>query len=201
MKKRKRKRQWFIVGLLSLLVVGSTFSFFSAEGRIENKFHSTEARIYLNEKFNPNDRWVPGEEKQKEVWFGNDGNMAAVLRIRFEKSLEGINGISETITDKIQLNFADDFDIEWEQHGEWYYYKKVLEPSMVTGITLKSVTISDKLSNGENGILKNYSNSIFDVSIKGELLQASLGKETAQWQQWEWIPEIINEKVVWKQRN
>lgn len=197
----KENKLLFCIGFLFLLLIGSTVTYFQAESQMANKFYTAEAKIYLNEKFNPNDQWLPGEEKQKEVRFGNEGDVAAVLRIRFQKTLTGRDGISEAVTNKIQLNFTEKFLTEWEQHGDWYYYKKVLEPEQLTDVTLRSVTISNELGNDEHGILKDYSGAVFDVQIKGELLQASLAEEAAGWQNWEWIPELSGNQITWKQRN
>lgn len=201
MKKMRRRKWLFGAGLLALLMTGSIFAYFSASDSLENQFYTAEAKIFLNETFNPKDEWLPGEEKQKEVRFGNEGSIAAVLRIKFTRSLTMQNGTEEKDTDKIQLKFADGFQTEWEQHGEWYYYKKVLEPSAMTDITLRSVTISDTLGNDEHQITKDYSASVFDVQVEGELLQASLASKSAVWEDWDWIPEVSGSQVTWKRGN
>lgn len=198
MKRHRKTQGLLILGVLSMLVIGSTAAYFQNSSQIENHFHMTEPEVYLNEKFNPYDQWVPGEQKQKEVRFGNDGKMAAVLRAKFTPYLEK-GGTQVSISgNELQLNFDDSFEQEWIQYGEWYYYKKVLAPEEMTGITLSSVTISTALGNDEHGIQTDYSGAIFDVQITGELLQASLAEEIAASQGWQ-SPTITNGQVTWQQ--
>lgn len=198
MRKRKIKKFLLILGMLVLFAFGSTYAYFQTSESIDNNFRSTEAKVYLNEKFNPNDEWVPGEEKQKEVRFGNDGNIASVLRVRFTSVLKLEDGTEEPEAAKnFQLNFAPDFQEEWVKQGEWYYYKKVLLPEQMTEITLKSVTISDNIGNDEHGITKDYSQATYDVKIEGELLQASLALESAVFMKWGMTPNVTEDTVTW----
>lgn len=198
MGKKNNKKILMILGLLALLILGMTLAYFQKSESIDNKFQSAEAKIYLNEKFDPNDRWVPGEEKQKEVRFGNDGKIDAVLRVRFIPVLKLKNGTEDEVAAKeFKLNFADDFNANWEKHGEWYYYKKVFASKQLTEITLKSVTISDSIGNDEHGIAADYSDATYDVKIEGELLQASFASEAAEYMKWELVPQINGQEVNW----
>lgn len=198
MKKRKIKIFLLILGMLVLFAFGSTYAYFQTSESIDNNFRSTEAKVYLNEKFNPNDEWVPGEEKQKEVRFGNDGNIASVLRVRFTSVLKLEDGTEDPEAAKnFQLNFTTDFQEDWVKQGEWYYYKKVLLSEQMTEITLKSVTISDNIGNDEHGITKDYSQAIYDVKIEGELLQASLASEGAAFMKWGMTPTVTGDTVTW----
>ena len=85
---KNKRRMILILGVLIPLVIGSTWAYFSKTVKMDNQFQSSEAKVYLNEKFDPKDRWVPGEEKQKEVRFGNEGQISAVLRVRFTSVLK-----------------------------------------------------------------------------------------------------------------
>lgn len=198
----KGKRKWWLPGfaLIAVLMVGSTLAYFRSSYGIENKLKTADAKVYLNEKFDPNDQWLPGEEKQKEVRFGNEGWISSVLRVKFMPIIEKADGSQEVISaDLLQLNFIENMAETWEKHGDWYYYKKVLAPSEMSEVTLKSVTLSDQIGNDEHGISRDYSSEIFDVQIKSELLQASLAKEGAIKQNWEWIPEVMEDQVKWTQ--
>lgn len=197
MRRHRKIRILFVPGLLAFLVIGSTFAYFGELNPIANNFYTTEPEVYLEEKFNPYDQWVPGEKKQKEVRFGNEGQMAAVLRVKFIPYLErGENKVTLS-NQEITLNFDDSMQTEWVRHGDWYYYCKVLEPKERTGITLNAVTISAALGNDEHGIQTDYSGAVFDVEIIGELLQASLAEEIAGSQGWA-IPSITNSQVSWQ---
>ena len=59
---------------------------------VTNPFSIGQANIYLDETFDVDDKWVPGEEKQKEVAFGNDGDVDVVIRARFTPELILKNG-------------------------------------------------------------------------------------------------------------
>lgn len=199
MRRRKNKKFLLILGLLAVLAVGSTLSYFYASDTIDNKFRTTEAKAYISEKFDPNDRWVPGEEKQKEVRFGNDGEIAAVLRAKFTPVLKLKDGTEDPeAAGDFQLNFSTDFQKDWVKDGDWYYYKKVLSPSQMTDITLKSVTVSDQTGNDEHGIRTDYSGASYEVKVEGELLQASLAAESATYMKWKMIPTVTGETVAWK---
>lgn len=198
MRIKKNKKLLLLLGMLVLLVFGSTLAYFQKSENIDNKFQSAEAKIYINEKFDPNDRWVPGEEKQKEVQFGNEGKIDTVLRVKFTPVLKLEDGTEDEIAAKdFALNFASDFNTSWEKHGGWYYYKKVLKSSQMTDITLKSVTISDKIGNDEHGISTDYTGAFYDVKIEGELLQASLATEAAKYMKWDVTPQISDQQVNW----
>ena len=202
MKKSKNIKYLLFVGLLVLLGFGSTVAYFYASKTIDNEFRTSEPKIYLYEKFAPGERWIPGEEKQKEVRFGNDGNLASVLRVKFTPALKLEDGTEdkEAVKD-FKLNFAEIFMENWEKHGEWYYYKKVLSPDEKTDITLKSVTISNNIGNNEHNLENkiDYSNAFYEVNIEGELLQTSLASEGAKADKWEMIPVVTGNKVVWNE--
>lgn len=199
MGKKKNKKMLLIFGLLVLMAIGSTYAYFQASDSIDNQFHSAEAKVYLNEKFDPNDRWVPGEEKQKEVRFGNEGRIAAVLRVKFTPVLKLKDGTEDTnAAAGFKLNFAENFSANWTEKDGWYYYNKVLSPGELTELSLKSVTISDVIGNDEHGIATDYSEATYDVNIEGELLQASLAAEAAKYMNWGLIPTVTGESVAWQ---
>ena len=198
MRMKRNKKVLLIMGMLTLLVIGSTFAYFQKTESIDNKFKSAEAKVNITEKFNPKDQWVPGEEKQKEVRFGNEGKIAAVLRAKFTPVLKLEDGTEDSEAAKgFQLNFTDDFFRNWTEKDGWYYYNKVLSPEELTDITLKSVTISDAIGNDEHGILTDYSGASYDVKIEGELLQASLATEAANYMKWGMIPTVTGTTVTW----
>lgn len=199
MKMKRNKKVLLIMGMLALLVIGSTFAYFQKSESIDNKFKSAEAKVNITEKFNPKDQWVPGEEKQKEVRFGNEGTIASVLRVKFTPVLTLKDGTEDAEAAKdFHLNFADDFKQNWTDGGDgWYYYNKVLEPDQMTDLTLKSVTISDKIGNDEHGIGTDYTKASYDVNIEGELLQASYAAEAANQMSWGKTPAVTGKQVTW----
>lgn len=198
--KRRRYKGYLIAGMFALFVMSGAFAYFTAQYSIDNRLNGSEAKVYLNELFDPNDKWVPGEEKQKEVRFGNEGKIASVMRAKFTQQLKRKDGTADPDAVKgFSLNFSDKFREEWEQIGDWYYYKKVLEPGQMTDITLKSVTISNQIGNDEHQIAPDYSQAEYDVKIEGELIQASAASEGASSMKWGAVPQVTGDTVVWTQ--
>ena len=185
----------------ALLIIGASLAYYFASADVGNKFETAEARVYMTEKFDPADKWVPGEEKQKEVRFGNDGGMDAVIRVRFDRTLKLSDGTEVTdqdILDSFELNFADGFADSWVKGDDgWYYSRKVLQKGERTDLTLKSVTVSSLVSNDVHGVKTDYSSAVFSVDVKGELIQASVAKDAAEAQGWGMIPQISGSTVEW----
>lgn len=198
-KVRNKKILLLVIGIIALLAVECAFAFFHTSDSIDNHFQTAEAKVYMNETFASGDTWVPGEEKQKEVRFGNDGTMSSVLRVKFTPVLTRKDGmVDKAAAQSFTLNFSDDFSLNWVQKGDWYYYEKVLSPSQVSEVTLKSVTVSDQVGNDEHGIETDYSNATYEVKVEGELLQASLAAEGAEALKWDMSPTVSGDQVAWK---
>ena len=198
-KVKNKKILLLVIGIIALLAVECAFAFFHTSDSIDNHFQTAEAKVYMDETFASGDTWVSGEEKQKEVRFGNEGTMASVLRVKFTPVLTRKDGtVDEVAAQNFTLNFSDDFSRNWVKKGEWYYYKKVLSPSQVSEVTLKSVTVSDQIGNDEHGIQTDYSGATYEVKVEGELLQASLATEGAEALQWGLSPTVNGEQVTWK---
>lgn len=185
----------------AVLVAGVSLAYYYASGEIPNRFETAEAKVYMSEKFDPSDRWVPGEQKQKEVRFGNEGDTDAVIRVRFDKVLklsDGTEVSDQDILDGFTLNFADGFSTGWVRGSDgWYYSRNVLKSGEMTDVTLGSVTVSSLLSNDVHGVKTDYSSAVFTVNVKGELIQASLAEEAAGAQGWGMIPEVSGSAVRW----
>lgn len=78
----KAKKILIVLGLLTIAVVGLTLAYYSGQEEFENEFHVKEPGVAIYEKFNPTDWWVPGEEKSKQAWFTNTGEMDMLLRFK-----------------------------------------------------------------------------------------------------------------------
>ena len=110
--KKISKKSLLLVGGCAVLAVSCVLAYFFSSMQVTNLFSVGEANVYLNETFDVDDKWVPGEEKEKTVNFGNDGDMDVVIRAKFTPILKLENG--ETVTDKavlngFQLNYIDTF--------------------------------------------------------------------------------------------
>ncbi len=186
---------------VAVLIAGVSLAYYYASSDIPNRFETAEAKVYMSEKFDPSDKWVPGEEKQKEASFGNSGDTDAVIRIRFDKTLrlsDGTEVSDQDILESFTLNFDDGFSSSWVRGSDgWYYGRNVLKQGEMTDVTLRSVTVSSLLSNDVHGVKTDYSSAVFSVDVKGELIQASLAKEAAEAQGWGMIPQISGSTVGW----
>ena len=79
---KKAKKILIVLGLLTIAVIGLTLAYYSGQEEFENEFHVKEPGVAIYEKFNPTDWWVPGEEKSKQAWFTNTGEMDMLLRFK-----------------------------------------------------------------------------------------------------------------------
>ena len=81
---KKAKTVLISLGLLTIAVVGLTVAYYSSQKDFENQFRLKEPGVAIYEKFNPTDWWVPGEEKSKEAWFTNTGELDMLLRFKID---------------------------------------------------------------------------------------------------------------------
>lgn len=201
----KNKRTLIILGLFLLAVMGMTLAYYNSKKDFKNEFRTPKPGVAIHEVFNPTDYWVPGEEKSKEAWFSNSGEIDMLLRFKVDVAwAEGVKhpkrDPNEFVTlywkssklgsdNKVKLSEAggkEDFDFELGPDG-YYYYKKVLEAEgsnmAVTQNVLESVEFSNELSN-DGHKNSDYSNVQVNVTIKGETVLASAegAAALAEWQ-------------------
>lgn len=88
MNTRKRTRILALVGLLALLVVGSTYAYWTKTSNIENPFDTNSFGSTIVENFNPADGegWQPGSTVTKVVTAKNTGNTPLVVRANLEET-------------------------------------------------------------------------------------------------------------------
>lgn len=72
------------LSLLLLTAVGLTIAYYNSQKAFKNEFHVNSPGVSIYEKFNPTDWWVPGEEKSKQAWFTNTGELDMLLRFRID---------------------------------------------------------------------------------------------------------------------
>lgn len=93
----KKKRTILVIfGLLLLTTIGLTIAYYNSQKVFENVFHVGAPGIVMYEDFNPADKWVPEEEKGKQAWFTNTGEMDMLLRFKIDAIWEippTINGL------------------------------------------------------------------------------------------------------------
>ncbi|SHJ30947.1 BsaA family SipW-dependent biofilm matrix protein [Hespellia stercorisuis] len=202
--KKVSKKILLLAGACSLLAVACVWAYFQNSMPVTNPFSTGKANVYMDETFDVDDTWVPGEEKQKEVTFGNAGEVPVVIRARFlpELYLSDESKVTDaSILAGFQLNFADSFAAEWEEHEDgWYYYKKVLEPDERTNLTLVSVTMNNNISNDVHGVRTDYSKARMDVDVICEAIQTTVSKDSSKLEAWDYYPQVNGTQVSWTKK-
>lgn len=106
------------LGVLVLAVIGLTLAYYSSQKEFENEFRLKEPGVAIYEKFNPTDWWVPGEEKSKQAWFANSGEMDMLLRFSIE--IKWADGHAPSYKDKdgaivpVDVQAKDVVDLYWK---------------------------------------------------------------------------------------
>ncbi len=165
---RKLIRGLFFITLFLAAVfgIGTVYSYFYGSHQLANTLAVTEPGINISEIFNPNDYWVPGEEKEKIVWFENSQTMPLLLRFKIETP-----GVPD---DLITLNYNTNLPVLWtDGEDDWYYYNQIFTPGHITGPVLDSVTFSQSLSNAVISGFIDYSNTYIDINIIAETIQVN----------------------------
>lgn len=203
----RRSKFWMLpvfLGILSLSIFGVTMAVYDHWMKIDNEFDTADAKVYIDEKFDPDDKWVPGEEKEKKVWFGNDGDVDTVLRVKFSPELKLKDGTPVTdqeVLDSFSLNFSSGFSGDWTAGDDgWYYYNKVLRSAEKTDCTLESVKVSDLIGSDVRGSNTDYSAAVFTVNVESEMIQALQAADIAEEKGWAMTPTVSDGSVSWKTR-
>lgn len=200
----RRSKLWMLLislGIFFLSVFGVTMAVYNHSMQLDNKFDAADAKVYINEKFDAYDQWIPGEEKEKRVWFGNDGDVDTVLRVKFSPELklnDGTPVTDQAVLDSFKLNFSSGFSDDWTEGDDgWYYYNRVLKSSEKTDCTLESVTVSNLIGNDGRGSNTDYSSAVFTVNVESEMIQALQAEDIAAEKGWTMIPEVSEGSVSW----
>ena len=184
--KWKVKLAGAIVCLVILTIVGVTSAFYSNQGgSLENVMSTKSSGVYAQELFVPEDYWLPGESKQKEIKFGNHGKRDQVIRFRIETQWFDSNGDEWTaITENPpEIKWTEAFAKEWTSFADdddWYYYKKVLPAGGETATVMAAVKFSGKLSNDSQ--IEDFTHATYRITIYMEALDVDAGITTAKWQ-------------------
>lgn len=179
--RKKRKIMLFVFGCLALLLVGSSFAFWS--GRIEhtNELKADKINARIEETFKSSE---PSGTVQKKVAFKNDSTNASFLRVSYAETWEKTEENNRVLLNN-QLNKKDVATKNWENgfgqtggawtdgRDGWYYYNQVLKPGETTGEILESVTFPDY-----SGKYQDYKDADYQLYFRMELLQASDSQST-----------------------
>lgn len=167
----KLRKKWiFIVVVLGafLCVYSKSSAFFTSNASIDNKFNIGYYEIKTNENFNPKDKKI-GDEIKKEVYVTNTGTVKAFVRVKIVPFWKNGLPLKISSVDSVTLKFNKSSN--WVKIGDFYYYKKVLNPKENTDLLLSSVTVNNKVNEVladktvEKYDLKDLSVDVFTESI------------------------------------
>ena len=211
MKKVKTlKKRWIHIVLLLFLAAGvavptiaGTYSYYTSSSDAQNRIITKGSGVYLQEVFNPDDLWLPGETKKKEVHFGNHSELDQVIRFKVTEAWYDNNGTPDDLSDDILLpatwwagsyspapaviNWTTEITggVEWVKIENWYYYTKILTKAgggnPVTLPVINSVTFSNVISNAGPGALDDFSDKRYSLTIQMESLDVSTIMTTEAW--------------------
>lgn len=183
--KRKRKHMFFLLFLLfGTIGVSGTLAYFAADHNVLNQLSSEKSGVYLQEVFNSSDQWLPGETKEKSVYFGNQGKKAQVIRFKVETEWKD-KGMAQWVplsTAPADINYQTAFlNTKWTKIGDWFYYNHPLDPGGETNPIMDSVKFSDELTNTAGG-QEDFSGATYRVMVKMESLNVTKAIVNSSWE-------------------
>lgn len=107
--RKKRKILLFLSGCLSLLLIASTFAFWTGKINHTNELKADNINAKIEETFKPS---KPIGTVTKEVAFKNDSSNASFLRISYAETWEKTEGDNKTLLNN-QLNGKDVATKNW----------------------------------------------------------------------------------------
>lgn len=177
---RKKYFLFLLAAVLVLGAVGGTLGYYKNSAGVTNRISTKESGVTLREVFNPADHWLPGETKEKQVSFSNSGDVPQVIRFQYTGKWSDSSGTSlpePAVPPTVKL--ADTGN--WTKIGDWYYYKKVLQPAAVTANVIESVTFDKSLTNGGYDGKTDYSDKRYTLTVTVESLSANTTETAAGW--------------------
>lgn len=184
-----------LIAVLALLgvsaAIGTTVAFLSDSVNFNNDFHLAEGETEFVETFKSPDNWKSCDTTQKELVITNKSDVPVVARFKMEEYWKRNGSTSTDHTNEISptyqghkvavINFQNQND--WEQKGEWYVYKNVLQKNQPTSSLLASVTfncdvnMAGAMSYSQDGKsattgVNDYANAHFHLNITAQTLQS-----------------------------
>ena len=191
-----------LIAVLALLgvsaAIGTTVAFLSDSVNFNNDFHLAKGETEFVETFKSPDNWKSCDTTQKELVITNKSDVPVVARFKMEEYWKRNGSTSSDHTNEISptyhgykvaiINFQNQND--WEQKGEWYVYKNVLQKNESTSSLLASVTfncavnMAGAMSYSQDGKsattgVNDYANAHFHLNITAQTIQS--GNQDGAW--------------------
>lgn len=172
-----KKMRLFVLGCMALLLIHSSFAYWSGEIRHTNKLTADVMNAKIVETFTQGA--APEGTVTKKVSFQNESSSAAFLRVAYSETWKKTEGDeSSLLNNQIgghsvaekhwQNGFAQDSDLWQDGQDGWFYYKRILLPNASTDPVLESVTFPTY-----SGVYEAYADAEYQLYFRMELLQAS----------------------------
>lgn len=170
------------VVLLALISVGSTLGMLQdSTDTVENPFTPGQGDIGIIESSGSSE--TSGESYEldssgsadKNVWITNpEGSLNVPMYIRVRLVPVWRNSTGENagnIDREIKYNLAEGWTQNWVQNGDYYYYKKVLQPGETTEQLLDSVHVDGGIPEGMT----------LEIQVIADSIQAEGGAAQEAW--------------------
>ena len=181
-KKIKKKPLFFLLLLLALGIVGTTFAYYYTEIAIPNQFRAMTYNVTIEEEFN--NTWGT-----KKVSFVNneETNTPVVLRINYnELWRKEVNGVKLSLdnnvngTNVVTKNWTTAFTNDFIDGGDgWYYYKKILAAEASVQV-LDSIALNESLIS-TSPYYNDYKSYTYELDFNFEAIQASSSAISEIW--------------------
>ena len=181
-KKIKKKPLFFLLLLLALGIIGTTFAYYYTEIAIPNQFRAMTYNVTIEEEFN--NTWGT-----KKVSFVNneETNTPVVLRINFnELWRKEVNGVKLSLdnnvngTNVVTKNWTTAFTNDFIDGGDgWYYYKKTLAAEASVQV-LDSIALNESLIS-TSPYYDDYKSYTYELDFNFEAIQASSSAISEIW--------------------
>lgn len=181
-KELKKKPLFFILALLVLGVIGTTFAYYYTEITIPNKFKTMTYDVTIEEEFQ--DTWGT-----KKVSFVNNEktNVPVVLRINYNESwVKEVNGVKLSLDNNVNgenvvtKNWTTAFTNDFIDGGDgWYYYKKTLNAESSVQV-LESIELKEDLIS-TSPYYDDYKSYTYELDFNFEAIQANTSAISEIW--------------------
>lgn len=181
-KKIKKKPLFFLLLLLALGIVGTTFAYYYTEIAIPNQFKTMTYNVTIEEEFN--NTWGT-----KKVSFVNneETNTPVVLRINYnELWRKEVNGVKLSLDNNVngenvvEKEWTTAFTNDFIDGGDgWYYYKKTLNAEESVQV-LESILLKESLIM-TSPYYDDYKSYTYELDFNFEAIQASSSAISEIW--------------------
>ena len=153
--------------LIAVIAVGGTTAYMLAKtGSKTNTFTRGDANIEVSEPGDGNYTLDRNNRIAKEVYVTNDKQttpnaIPVYVRVRLVPVVRDADG--NGTGDSVQVEYPDLNTVNWEQHGDYYYYKGILQPGNTTKNLIKSAEIKGGIASGKKVEIQVIADSIQTV--------------------------------------